>query len=79
MSDHDEQDDEMTTPERVIPGTITVNETIHRYPATVEVFNVFGIDACCGGAASIVDAAERDGVKLSALLEALERVAGGEP
>lgn len=40
---------------------MTVNETIRRFPATVEIFNRYGIDACCGGAASVAEAAVRDG------------------
>lgn len=40
---------------------MTVNEAIRRYPATVEIFNRYGIDACCGGAAPVLEAAVRDG------------------
>ncbi len=53
----------------------TVNDTIARHPATVAVFNAFGIDACCGGAAGIDEAAIRDGADPSALLDALRRAA----
>ena len=50
----------------------TVNDVIARYPATVAVFNRFGIDACCGGAVPVREAAVRDGVDLTDLLAALE-------
>lgn len=60
-----------------IERTWTVNDTIARHPATVTVFNAFGIDACCGGAAGIEEAAIRDGVAPDALLEALRRAATG--
>ena len=50
---------------------LTVNEFIREFPATVQVFNAFGIDACCGGAVPVRDAAERDGADAEALLEAL--------
>ena len=50
---------------------MTINEIIHEYPATVEVFNRVGIDACCGGAATIAEAAARDGVDPAFLLDAL--------
>jgi regulator of cell morphogenesis and NO signaling len=53
-----------------------VNEVIRTHPATVEVFNRFGIDACCGGASSIHDAAVRDGAEPDALLAALNEVVG---
>ena len=56
---------------RPIDAGITVNEMLRLYPATVSVLNVFGIDACCGGAASLAEAARRDGVDLTALLSAL--------
>ena len=59
-----------------IPEEITVNEAIRRYPGTVAVFNAFGIDACCGGAAPLAEAAERDGADPRALLEAVRAAAG---
>lgn len=46
----------------------TVNDVIRNYPVTIPVFNEFGIDSCCGGAASLRVAAERDGADLTALL-----------
>ena len=49
----------------------TVNDVLLRYPATVGVFNAFGIDACCGGEASIADAAQRDGANVDQLMNAL--------
>jgi regulator of cell morphogenesis and NO signaling len=55
---------------------MTVNETIRRFPATVEIFNRYGIDACCGGAAAVAEAAVRDGADLSALHADLLRAIG---
>ena len=54
----------------------TVNEVIRMYPQSVSVFNQLGIDACCGGDASIAEAARRDGVDVGALLALLDAVAG---
>ena len=51
---------------------MTVNDVLRKFPETVSVFNNFGIDACCGGAASLEEAARRDGADLGALLDALE-------
>ena len=51
--------------------TRTVNELLLAVPATVEVFNAFGIDACCGGAVPLDEAAARDGAPVEALLDAL--------
>jgi regulator of cell morphogenesis and NO signaling len=62
---------EMTTAEL---ARLPVNETIRRYPAAVELFNRHGIDACCGGDASVREAAERDGADAAALIAELVRV-----
>lgn len=56
------------------PDSLTVNDAIRLYPETVTVFNDFGIDACCGGAVPIAEAARRDGADLEALLAALAAV-----
>jgi regulator of cell morphogenesis and NO signaling len=61
------------------PGTLTVNEVIRRWPDTVEVFNRFGIDACCGGAVPPDAAAERDGADPEALRRALDAVVEAAP
>lgn len=53
----------------------TVNDTLRIFPATVAVFNEFGIDACCGGAATLAAAAQRDEVHLAELIEALRLAA----
>jgi regulator of cell morphogenesis and NO signaling len=50
---------------------ITVNEFIRRYPETIQIFNEFNIDACCGGGVPLKEAAERDGVDTTALFTAL--------
>lgn len=55
---------------------MTVNEVIRRFPATVEVFNRYGIDACCGGAAAVAEAALRDGADPAALHADLMRAIG---
>lgn len=55
---------------------LTVNEAIRRYPATVAIFNRHGIDACCGGAAPVAEAAERDGADYETLRAELMRVIG---
>ena len=54
----------------------TVNDLIALHPATVAVFNAFGIDACCGGAVPVHEAALRDGADPDALLAALAEVVG---
>lgn len=54
-----------------------VNDVLKQYPETVSVFNAFGIDACCGGAASLREAARRHGVDLAELLAALQTAVTG--
>ncbi len=58
---------------------LTVNEAIRLWPSTVIVFNDFGIDACCGGAISIRQAAVRDGADPEQMVAALWRAIVGEP
>jgi regulator of cell morphogenesis and NO signaling len=57
---------------KAIDVSTTVNDVLKQYPGTVSIFNAFGIDACCGGAASLREAARRDGVDLAELLAALQ-------
>jgi len=52
----------------------TVNDIIRMYPESVSVFNQLGIDACCGGDASLAEAACRDGADLGSLLARLDAV-----
>jgi iron-sulfur cluster repair protein YtfE (RIC family) len=61
-----------TTP--AVDPTATVNEILMKYPETVSVFNQFGIDACCGGAASLDEAASRDGADVDRLIRALDAI-----
>ncbi len=60
-----------TDPPAVWQGSEIVNEAISRDPRSIAVFNRFGIDACCGGGASIADAAARDDADVAVLLAAL--------
>ena len=62
--------------ETTIDAAASVNDVISRYPATIPVFNKFGLDTCCGGASPIVDAAHRDGADLDALLAELREAVG---
>lgn len=57
-----------------IPDDMTVNDVIRRWPETVAIFNRFGIDACCGGAVPLREAALRDGADPDELLEQVARV-----
>lgn len=56
--------------------TMTVNDAIQRYPATVAVFDRHGIDSCCGGSAPVVEAAQRHGIEITALRQELLQAIG---
>lgn len=53
----------------------TVNEAATHFPATLRVFNAYGIDSCCGGAKPIAEVARRHGFDLDELLAALREAA----
>ena len=67
----------MSLQDEVITVASVVNDVIQSHPGTTNVFNEFGIDACCGGAVSVQDAAVRDGADPAALLNALNAVVAG--
>jgi regulator of cell morphogenesis and NO signaling len=56
-----------------IDAAMTVNEVIRRHPATLPIFNEYGIDTCCGGGVALAVAAERDAVDLGTLLLRLQQ------
>jgi regulator of cell morphogenesis and NO signaling len=62
----------MPTIDTIAVEEMTVNETIQRFPRTVAVFDAHGIDACCGGALPVAEAAARHDIALPELLKALE-------
>lgn len=58
--------------------TMTVNDAIRLYPATVAVFDRHGIDSCCGGAAPVGEAAQRHGIEAAVLRQELLQAIGTE-
>ena len=50
----------------------TVNDVLHCHPETVRVFNAFGVDACCGGARPLREAARVADLLPGELLVAVE-------
>jgi iron-sulfur cluster repair protein YtfE (RIC family) len=51
--------------------SLSVNEVLARWPAAVAPLNALGVDCCCGGGASLREAAASAGVSLDDLLDAL--------
>ena len=66
----------MSTPDvtRPLDLTWTVNEVLREHPASIRVFNAFGVDACCGGAATLGEAARDAGLLPPVLLFAIESI-----
>ena len=60
----------MPVPTQIDPK-LSVNEVMRRWPLSVGTFNAFGIDTCCGAAASLEAAAARAGVALDDVLLAI--------
>ena len=59
---------------RPLDLTWTVNEVLREHPATIRAFNAFGVDACCGGAATLREAAQAASLLPETLLFAVESV-----
>lgn len=62
----------------LIDGHNLIEDVVERYPATRDVFEANAVRRCCWGCA-VRTAALRGGIELSSLLDALNRVAVGEP
>lgn len=58
---------------KAITGDMTINETIKEWPETVTIFELFGLDSCCGGPLPVREAAERHGLEPERVLTALNR------
>lgn len=57
-----------------IDRAMTINDIVAQHPETAGVFHRFGLDTCCGGGVSVSDAAQRHGLDVEMLLEALRDV-----
>lgn len=60
---------------RAFAPDMTVNDAIALEPASIAVFNELGVDACCGGALALDDAAREAGIEPESLLWALSLAA----
>lgn len=54
-----------------ITGDLSLNEIAQRQPRAVEVFDRYGLDACCGGAKTLSLVCERHNLSLDDLLRDL--------
>lgn len=52
--------------------SVSVNDMISRHPETAGVFNAYGIDTCCGGGASVQNAARDANVDATTLCTDLD-------
>ena len=62
-----------------VDGKMTVRDLVGRYPQTRPVFEKHGIDYCCGGGTCLADAATERGLKLPALVDALQQALQSSP
>ena len=56
-----------------ITDEITVSEVARSFPASIPVFQEYGIDFCCGGAKRLGEACRDKGVSVGAFLAAVEK------
>jgi regulator of cell morphogenesis and NO signaling len=68
----------MTTGTLTIGDSETVNSVVLRYPEALAVFKSFGIDSCCGGALTIVEAATRHGHDPRLVVTAVRNAVAGK-
>ena len=59
---------------RHIDPKTTVNQLLIDHPVVIKVLNDFGVDACCGGASTLEEAAANDNIDLDTLLAAIEHM-----
>jgi len=55
---------------------MTLNEITSRWPPTLEVLGLYGLDTCCGGAQPLREAAPKHGVDPEELVRKLNEVLG---
>ena len=55
-----------------IAATSIVDDVVARHPGAFSVLNAFGVDTCCGGAASLAEAAAHAHVDVLTLVRALQ-------
>jgi regulator of cell morphogenesis and NO signaling len=56
---------------QILNPHLTINEIVSDQPAALAVLQRFGIDACCGGALTLAEAAARQGVTEAEVLDAI--------
>jgi regulator of cell morphogenesis and NO signaling len=58
-----------------ITADMRINDVVRLHPETVRVFDEFGMDACCGGARPIAEAAALHHLDVDQIVEALNAAA----
>ena len=59
--------------------TITINELLRLMPESAAALGRLGVDTCCGGSLTLVEAATAAGIPLAALHSAVLDSAAGQP
>jgi iron-sulfur cluster repair protein YtfE (RIC family) len=65
----------MSSPFVLVTASCTVADVLARYPATTPIFNLLGLDSCCGTRLTLSQAAEHARTDLGVLLSMLEAAA----
>ena len=50
----------------------TVRQVVQKYPASVAIFKAFRVEACCDAGRPLDEAAQRAGINLEILMDALQ-------
>ncbi len=57
----------------MITGKMKINDVVKAYPKSIEIFNDFHIDYCCGGNDALEDAIKELGIEVKSFIEVLNK------
>ncbi len=57
----------------MITGKMKINDVVKAYPKSIEIFNDFHIDYCCGGNDTLEDAIKELGIEVKSFIEVLNK------
>ncbi len=69
----------MPTTRETIGSETLVSEIVRSYPASVRVFQEYGIDFCCGGSKPLSEACREKGVSIDRLIFSMAKEAHQGP
>lgn len=63
----------------MITGKMKVTDVVKAYPGSVEIFNDFHIDYCCGGKDALEEAIQKQGIESKSFIELLNKKIVNQP